>query len=335
MRSFLYHFWPYTLSSITFMGVYLGGPYCAIGIGVIFIFHPLLDQILTKLFGDTKKPVENASNISLYLWPIFQSLFLFSSAYFLSKEPNILYFFLGSISVGIITGGFGITIAHELVHRPIKWQRALGVWILCLVNYAVFRIEHVHGHHRNVATPEDPASAEKGENIYFFIPRAIIGVFKGAKKIEDKRISRLKTGISKYLFHRVYQYLFVSIILSISFIILFGERGVMTFLIQSIVGISLLEMVDYIEHYGLRRKKLANGRYEPVGPEHSWDTNFFMTNTSLYNLGKHAHHHQVASLSFQHLTNTPGAKNYPFGYSCAILLALIPPLWRKVVDPLI
>ena len=111
----------------------------------------------------------------------YQTLFLFSGIYFLSSENNLLYLALGSVSIGIITGGFGITIAHELVHRPVKWQRGLGVWALALVNYAVFRIEHVHGHHRNVAAPEDPASAKKGENIYLFIPKAIVGVFKGAK----------------------------------------------------------------------------------------------------------------------------------------------------------
>ena len=335
-RSFLYHFWPYFLSALTLVGVYFGGWMSGFGILIIFIAHPLLDHFLTIFFGDQKAPVENASNISLYIWPAYQTIFLFSGIYFLSTENNSFYLALGSISIGIITGGFGITIAHELVHRPIKWQRGLGVWALALVNFASFRIEHVHGHHRNVATPEDPASAKKGENIYLFIPKAIIGVFKGAKKIEDSRIARLKASpIEKVLLHRTNQYTAFTVVLSVVFFLLFGAKGVLCFFIQSIVAISLLEMVDFIEHYGLQRKRLENGKYEPVGPEHSWDTNFFMTNTSLYNLGKHAHHHQVASLSFQNLTNTPGAHNYPFGYSTAVLLALVPPLWRKTVDPLL
>ncbi len=336
MRATLYHTWPYLLSGLTFLGIYLGGIFNAIGIGVIFIVHPLLDHVLTKIIGDEKKAIEHASNFSLYLWPIYQTIMLLYCASILSNEENLLHFTLGTISVGIITGGFGITIAHELVHRTTKWQRGLGVWVLALVNYAVFRIEHVHGHHRNVATPEDPASAQRGENIYAFIPKAMLGVFIGAKKIEDNRIARLNTHWAVKVFHhRFYQYIFYSVSLCSLFYALFNVQGLIFFLIQSFVGVSLLEMVDFIEHYGLQRKKLENGKYAPVGPEHSWDTNFFMTNTSLYNLGKHAHHHQVASMSFQHLTNTPGAHNYPFGYSVAVLLALVPPLWRKVVDPLI
>ena len=335
-RSTLYHFWPYFLSALTMAGVWLGGWFSSIGILIIFIVHPLLDHFLTRLLGDQKAPVENASDFSLYLWPAYQTLYIFCGIYFLKNESSLLHFILGCVSIGIITGGFGITIAHELVHRPIKWQRGLGVWALALVNYAAFRIEHVHGHHRNVATPEDPASAQRGENIYFFIPKAIIGVIRGAKKIEDIRISRLQTSaLNKLFLHRINQYFFYSMALTLIFYALFGFYGVFFFLVQSIVAISLLEMVDFIEHYGLERKKLSTGKYEPVGPWHSWDTNFFMTNTSLYNLGKHAHHHQIASLSYQNLTNTPGAYNYPFGYSTAVLIALIPPLWRKIVDPLL
>jgi len=336
MRKLAYHFWPYFLSSVSVLGIYFGGYFSAAGIIIIFIIHPLLDHLLTKIFGDEKSTSENSSNLSLYLWPLFQTILLFYSVQTLSQETNFLILTTGTISLGIITGGFGITIAHELVHRPSKWQRGLGVWILATVNYAVFRIEHVHGHHRHVATPDDPASAKKGENIYFFIPKAIVGVFKGAKKIEDKRIAKLKiAGPWKYIFHRCYQYHLSSILLIAGFYFLFGLKGVYIFLLQSFVAISLLEMVDFIEHYGLQRKIKENGKYEPVGPEHSWDTNFLLTNTSLYNLGKHAHHHQSASLSYQSLINTEGAHNYPFGYSTAVILALIPPLWRKVVDPLL
>jgi alkane 1-monooxygenase len=335
MRSALYHIWPYLLSGITFTGIFIGGIYNAVGILIIFICHPLLDYFLTKAFGDKKYPKEETTNLSLYLWPLYQTLFIFTSAYYLYDEQNFYYFICGTLSVGIITGGFGITIAHELVHRPTKWQRALGVWVLTTVNFAAFRIEHVHGHHRNVATPNDPATAKKGENIYSFIPKAIIGVFKGAKAYEDKRISRMSPWATRFLHHRIYQYIVISLIQCLLFYEIFQLRGLIFFLLQSFFAISLLEMVDFIEHYGLERKKLKNGQYEAVGPQHSWDTNFFMTNTSLYNLGKHAHHHQSASLSFQYLTSTPGAHNYPFGYSTAVLLALIPPLWRYKVDPLI
>ncbi len=335
MRSYLYHFWPYFLSALTLLGIYVGDIFCAAGIGIIFILHPLLDNLLTKFFGDQKQSIEKVSNFSIYFWPLYQTIFLCVSIYLLVNQSSIIYMSLGIISLGIINGGFGITIAHELIHRTKKWERGLGVWILSLVNFSVFRIEHVFGHHRNVATPLDPASAQKGENIYLFIPKAIFGVFKGAKKFEHKRVSRLKPRPVNFIYNRFYQYMAISLAISTLIYAAFGITALYIFIAQSLIAVSLLEMVDYIEHYGLQRKRLENGKYEPVGPQHSWDTNFFMTNTSLYNLGKHAHHHRVASLPFQHLKSTEGAKNYPFGYSSAVILALMPPLWRKVVDPLL
>ena len=335
MRSVLYHTLPYFFSCLTLLGIFKGGIYQFVGIVIIFLIHPLLDHFLTKLFGDHKISIETTTNFSLYLWPLYQSLFLLLAIKSLIVEKNLFCFIAGCVSIGIITGGFGITIAHELIHRTTKWERGLGVYILNLVSYAPFRIEHVHGHHRNVATPFDPATAKKGEHIYAFIPKAIVGVFKGAKKIEDSRIVRLKKSGYTFFYHRIYQYIFFTLITSIFIYLLFGFIGIFIFFFQSLVAISLLEMVDYIEHYGLQRKMLPDGTFEPIGANHSWDTNFFLTNTSLYNLGKHAKHHQIASLPFQQLESTHGANNYPFGYSTAVLIALYPPLWRKLVDPLI
>ena len=191
MRSLLYHSLPYLFTSLNFLGLYIGGPWVGLGLFVIFILHPILDHLLTKAFGDIKDSSEKTGNFSLYLWPLVQTAYLLMSVSMVIKENNPTYFLIGCISIGTITGGFGITIAHELIHRTTKWERGLGVWALALVNYAVFRIEHVHGHHRKVATPEDPASAKKGENIYLFIPKAIFGVFKGAISIENKRMKKV------------------------------------------------------------------------------------------------------------------------------------------------
>ena len=132
--------------------------------------------------------------------------------------------------------------------------RRLGVWALALVNYAVFRIEHVHGHHRKVATPEDPASAKKGENIYLFIPKAIYGVFKGAISIENKRMKKVGKIWIYPLYHRIFHYLYLSIGFGLTFYLLSGQLGLLAFMIQSLVAITLLEMIDYVEHYAFSEK---------------------------------------------------------------------------------
>ena len=333
-RVLLHHLLTFLFASLTMWGIHLGGIYQFTGIVIIFIIHPSLDFITTSIFGEVNQLKKFPSDLSLFLWAPFQTFFLLGSLYYLSFESNLFFLFAGSVSIGLVTGGFGITISHELIHRSSSWQRGFGVYLLSQVCYSVFRIEHVHGHHRRVATPEDPASAPKGMNIYKFIPQAIIGVFHSAYKIENKRL-RKTSGINKFLAHRFFHYALLSLLwISYSFL-LFGTKGLFIFLIQSLVAIILLETIDYIEHYGLRRQLLPSGKYAPVNDSHSWDTNFHFTNTTLFNLGKHAHHHQNASVPYQKLSSSPGANNYPFGYSFAIILALVPPLWFKTVDPLI
>ena len=330
IRNICHHTLPYFFASIGLLGIYLGGAYQGLGIGVIFIVHPLFDFILTKAFGEIKSNPSPPSNFSLYLWPLFQTSLIFSALYFLSLESSTGFQILGAISLGIITGGFGITISHEFIHRPNKWEIGFGVFLLSQVSYSVFRIEHVFGHHRKVATPDDPASAKKGETIYGFIPKAIVKTYISALELENRFIK--KKGHPFY-YHRFLHYFLLQLFWLVLIYFIFGINGMLLFLVQSLMAIILLELIDYIEHYGLQRKEISPGKYQPVGPEHSWDTNFFLTNTSLFNLGKHAHHHQKAGVPYQKLTSTPTANQYPFGYSWAIILSLIPPLWFSMIHP--
>ena len=170
----------------------------------------------------------------------------------------------------LLPGGFGITVSHELVHRKTKWEVGLGVYLLSQVSYAVFRIEHVYGHHKHVATPDDPATAPKGMSIYQFVPKAIYGVFKSALSIENKKSEKTELVAPSIFSLRIIFYFW-----NILFISFMGAQGAYIFLGQSLIAITLLELVDYIEHYGLLREKLSNGNYAPVKPKHSWDTNYF------------------------------------------------------------
>ncbi len=301
-----------------------------LGILVLFVLHPALDHILTKIIGEIEHLDKSPSDVSVYLYPIYQTIFLIWGIGQISLEPSVTYKVLGAISIGLITGGFGITLSHELIHRPKKWEIGLGVLLLSQVSYSIFRIEHVFGHHRNVGTPKDCVSARLGENIYIFIPKAIVKSFFSAWEIEHSRIKRKNLSL---FYNRILHYTFIQVLWMSLFYFSFGMVGLMIFLGQSLMAIILLECVDYIEHYGLRRNEISPGVYEPVTEKHSWDTNFYVTNTSLFNLGKHAHHHRQAGVPYQNLRSSPAANQYQFGYSTAILITLVPPLWFKLIHP--
>ena len=249
MRNFAHHFFPYFFTTLTVIGMSFGGIYLGSGLLIIFLVHPVLDSLLTKIFGEVEQLESAPSNFSILIYPLVQTVLLFYGASLIANSDVLLHQVLGIISLGIITGGFGITVSHELVHRKTKWEVGLGVYLLSQVNYAVFRIEHVYGHHKHVATPDDPATAPKGMSVYRFVPGAIFGVFKSAYKIENKRVAKLPWWHHRFIHYSLFFVFWFSL-----FVILFGKIGAMIFLGQSLVAITLLELVDYIEHYGLQER---------------------------------------------------------------------------------
>jgi alkane 1-monooxygenase len=237
-----------------------------------------------------------------------------------------------TVSMGVIGGALGITFAHELVHRRQAFERALGEILLASVSYAHFAIEHVHGHHRHVATPHDPATARLGESYYRFLPRTLVGSVTSAWHLEVERLARrghpALTPANRMLRYGLTQLLLYPLVWAI-----FGRVGVAVFAGQAIVAISLLEVINYVEHYGLMRKEIAPGEYERVAPRHSWDSSYRVSNWMLINLARHSDHHCAAAKRYQSLELAPGAPQLPAGYGAMFLLALIPPLWFRVMDP--
>ena len=205
----------------------------SVGILVLFVLHPALDHLLTKLFGEIEKLEHTPNNLSVYIYPLYQTLFLIWGIGKISMEPSITNQILGAISLGMITGGFGITLSHELIHRPKKWEIGLGVLLLSQVSYSIFRIEHVFGHHRNVGTPKDCVSARLGENIYTFIPKAIIKSFISAFEIEQARVNRKHLSLTH---HRLFHYLIFQLMWMGLFYFLFGLTGLLLFLGQSLMA---------------------------------------------------------------------------------------------------
>ena len=236
------------------------------------------------------------------------------------------------VSVGILSGGIGITVAHELGHRRGRINRSLACLLLGSVSYAHFHIEHNQGHHAHVATPLDPATARRGESFYHFLPRTLRDSFAGAWRTERARLAARGRGTASPR-NRMLWFVAAPIVFATALRLAFGVAAALFFAAQSVVAFTLLELVNYLEHYELERRRGADGRYGRVGPEHSWNSSQRLTNWSLFNLQRHSHHHAQVTRRYQELEHVPGAPQLPTGYAAMILLALVPPLWHRVMDP--
>jgi len=236
-----------------------------------------------------------------------------------------------TVSVGVTAGVFGILAAHEMVHSRLAWERGLGLGLLASVGYMHFRIAHIHGHHVRGATFDDPATARRGENAYAFVVRSAVGQAREAWGFEAARLRRRGRAVLG-LSNRMLLYLAVesAIVVGLSFVSL---RALTFWLAQAALAIVLLELFNYIAHYGLERRRRAAGGFERIAPRHSWNSLRRMNNWSLFNMGRHSDHHRRPTREYQRLKAEPDAPQLPFGYAGAILCALIPPLWRGVMDP--
>ena len=235
-----------------------------------------------------------------------------------------------ALSVGVL-GGVGINTAHELGHKKDALERWLSKITLAQTWYGHFYIEHNRGHHVRVATPEDPASARFGETFWEFLPRSVWGSLRSSWELEAKRLQRA----GKPTWHwsnDVLNAWAMSLVLWGALTAAFGW-GVLAYMaISAVYGFTLLETVNYLEHYGLLRQKTASGRYERCTPEHSWNSDHIVTNLFLYHLQRHSDHHANPTRRYQTLRSMDGAPNLPSGYASMIALTYVPALWRAVMD---
>ena len=235
------------------------------------------------------------------------------------------------VTVGII-GGIAISTAHELGHKRAQSEKRMSKVALAQTCYGHFFVEHNRGHHARVATAEDPASSRMGESLYRFIPRSVMGGLRSAWRIESQRLAG--SGKSRWtLKNDVLNAWLLSVVMVIVLVAWFGIVVLPWLIGQAIVGVCLLETVNYLEHHGLRRQKLPDGRYERVRPWHSWDSNTVVASVFLFNLQRHSDHHTLPLRRYQALRHADEAPQLPAGYSAMLLLAMCPPLWRRVMDP--
>ena len=253
----------------------------------------------------------------------------------LAVSGEFVWWELVGLAVGVgVVNGVGINTAHELGHKTNPLERWLAKITLAPVAYGHFFIEHNKGHHKHVATPEDPASSRMGESFWAFLPRTVIGSVRSAWSIESARLQRDGKPVLS-LHNEILQAWGMTVLLFGATAIWLGPWALLFLAAQAAYGASLLEVVNYLEHYGLLRLKDASGRYERCQPRHSWNSNHVVTNLLLYQLQRHSDHHANPTRRYQSLRNFDDSPQLPSGYASMLLIAYLPPLWFRLMDPLV
>jgi alkane 1-monooxygenase len=233
-----------------------------------------------------------------------------------------------AISIGVCTGVFGVLAAHEMVHSNVRWHNWLGSALLTGMSYRHFRIAHVYGHHRFAATERDASTARIGEGFYAFLTRTLPAQWLEAWRFDRRRCQRKSLPLLR---NALVQDVAVMAAVYVALLLIWGWRAAAFLAAESAVGILVLEAFNYVAHYGLSRRVRA-GRLEPMADHHSWNSGG-TANFLIFNMGRHSHHHRAPSISYEGLASAARAPTLPGGYAGAILLALVPTLWRAVMDP--
>ncbi len=305
---------------------------------VFFGFVPFLELFFqpdkynfTKEQEELEKEKKIYSMI-LYLMIPIQLFFLGYFFVIIQDDGLSLSDIIGKIlAMGLMCGVIGINIGHELGHRNNRTDEFLGELLLLTSLNTHFLPYHNGGHHYNVATPNDAATARKNELLYVFWIRSHFMSYFQAWQLENKRMKES----NRSWFHwqnRMVIYTFLNILLLVTIYFFFGTYGLICFLGAAIFGITLLETVNYIEHYGLLRKKNKHGRYERVKRTHSWNSDHTIGKVMLFNLSRHSDHHYNGSKHYQLLKSLPESPQMPTGYPGMMILSLFPPLWFSMMN---
>jgi alkane 1-monooxygenase len=315
------------------------------GVGAFWFYGPVLVfgifPLADLLFGmDAENPPDSAvkwlEQDRYYRWctylyiPIQYAGLVFACWLWSSGKLSTVEDIGLALTVAMVSG-IGINTAHELGHKRASLERWLSKVALAQSAYGHFFIEHNRGHHVRVATPEDPASSRLGESFYAFLPRTVSGSLRSGWGLERERLGRM--GRSPWtLRNDILGAWAMTVVLFAALAVVFGPVVLPYLLIQAVLGFSMLEVVNYLEHYGLLRQRREDGRYERTRPEHSWNSNNVASNVLLYHLQRHSDHHANPIRRYQALRHVDEAPQLPTGYAGMIVLAAIPPLWRRVMD---
>ena len=330
----------YSIALMAFIGISLGGFYNYLAVVFTFIFIPILEIIVKKSNEEyTEEEKKNRLldpffDLLLYLnIPIVFGIFFFSldKLAFTSSVFDIIGIIL---SASIVMATNGINVGHELGHRKSIIARTCSKLLYLPCQYMHFYIEHNFGHHINVATPEDPATARYKQTLYSFWITSVVRTYVSAWEIQLKLLKVSKRNFfsikNDMVFYTFFQITFLAFVYYN-----FGLYLTLLSILMSIISFLFLETINYVEHYGLLRKKEPSGRYERVKPHHSWNSNHTIGRIVLYELTRHSDHHFKSSKKYQVLESLEDCPHLPYGYPTSILLSLIPPIWFTIMNPLV
>ena len=332
------YLWAYSIPLVGLLGIYCGGVWMYAALVFAFVFIPMMELLLPidiRNYDESRKEKRLKNklfDILLYLnLPIVYFTLLYSLHKLMSSTLTQTELIGMTLSVGIILGSNGINVAHELGHRSSFIEKILGKTLLIPSHYTHFFIEHNHGHHLHVATPEDPSTAKYNQSLYSFWVQSVVGTYIKAWKIQFKL-----NAVEHRSFFSFKNDMFCFTIIQALYLtflyLLFGFDGLLFATLAGIVGFLLLETINYIEHYGLKRNQLDSGRYERVSEKHSWNSNHILGRIMLYELTRHSDHHYKSQKKYQILEYHDVSPQLPFGYPTSMVLSFVPPLWFMIMN---
>jgi alkane 1-monooxygenase len=303
-----------------------------------FVIIPLMELITPVNSNNddevlkTNKAKNKFFDVLLYLNLPALYFLLFYFIYILNTQSlNVAILIFLILNMGILLGVMGINVAHELGHRNHWFDKLISQLLLLPCLYMHFTQQHNHWHHKYVATPLDPSTARKNETIYTFWLRSIVGGFKNAIKIEKRILKESDLPFfhwkNKLLFQFTVQFFYLCMVW-----FFVGFIALVSVVMAAIIAILLLETINYIEHYGLMRKEISVGQFEKVNQQHSWNSDHSLGRIFLYELTRHPHHHEKASVKYQNLDSLPQSPQLPFGYPASLLITLLPGLWFRLMN---
>ncbi|MGC6422351.1 MAG: alkane 1-monooxygenase [Flavobacteriaceae bacterium] len=328
----------YTIPLATVLAIYYKGFFSYATVVYAFVCIPIVEILVAERQADyTPEEVSNRRLNALFDWMLYGNIpvtfgLLTWGLWDLHAASYDTYEIVGKVfSLGVLLGTNGINVAHELGHRSSLAERSLAKMLLCPSLYMHFYIEHNFGHHKNVSTPEDPATARRKQSVYHFWFHSIVGQYRNSWKLQTQLLKNKGEHFFSWHNDMLFYVLFQSLYLLVVYFTL-GTMGVLFAVFIAVVSFLLLETINYIEHYGLERKKLASGRYERVQAHHSWNSNHIVGRMVLYELTRHSDHHYRANKKYQILENKPSSPQLPYGYPSSMVLSMIPPLWFRKMD---
>lgn len=322
---------------LVFNGLYQGGLWSFGAFLFAFLFVPLIELLLPE--GLAPNPSQRQArqihpffDFLLYLnLPLVYGMIIYYARMLATSDMSLPEMVGNTLGVGIFLGASGINVAHELGHRSHRVETWMSLLLLLPALYQHFYVEHNRGHHRNVATPRDPATARYGENLYHFWFRSIIDGIKSAIRLEKKRLEKKGKKLIS-ISNLMVQFAIMQLLYLLLIYLFFGAFALLMIVVVALIAVLMLESINYIEHYGLLRKEISKGRFERVTFNHSWNSNHSMGRILLYELTLHADHHHKASKKYQMLQGREESPHLPTGYPGSILLAMVPPLWFNVMN---